>query len=365
MSSNTTDILTPWKEHLQVCGARMDHDRVLGFEQNRNMESGTSGLETSMFALSHLGILDVAGEEADSFLDAMLTVRVSDWNEHDLRLAALCDIKGRVLFVGWMWRCDAGFSWLLPGAELEAARKTLQRYVLRAKVALIIRQDVVVMGLVGADASALIRHENLPFADRGMMRSDDVSVAALPRAGDKDRLLILGRPDTLISLWRHFQEQCRPSGYNGWELYAIQACEPCVSGGLKGELVAQMINLDWLGAVDFDKGCYIGQEVIARLHYRGRASRRMFRGKVSSDAIVLVEAGMKLWSDAQGGQMLGMVIRSARGIDGGWSLLASVRLEDREATLPMPAWIDGVRREAIVWEHDPCRLVVPESPQSS
>jgi folate-binding protein YgfZ len=109
-----------------------------------------------------------------------------------------------------------------------------------------------------------------------------------------------------------------------WDWLEIRAGVPVVLPPVQEELVPQMANLDLIGGVSYEKGCYPGQEIVARMHYRGTLKQRMYRASVATDG--KVEPGSKLYGPAFGDQACGTVINAARSPEGGYDLLAAIQI---------------------------------------
>jgi len=122
-----------------------------------------------------------------------------------------------------------------------------------------------------------------------------------------------------------------------WRWIDIRNGLPWITAATQDELVPQMANLERLGAVSFDKGCYTGQEVVARSQHLGKIKRRMFLANVSARA----EAGDKLYSEDLGDQASGMVVNAEVSPDGGTDLLAVVQTASREASTVHLRSLDG------------------------
>jgi len=210
-----------------------------------------------------LGLLAARGPDARRFLQGQLSQDVLTLGPDELRLAGCHNPQGRVLAVLWLIADGDDVLALCPRELLTDLLGTLRRFTLRAKVTLSDESDQWrVDGVVaepGADAAALRTTPGLRLFPRGATgrRWIALQAAALPDA------LADVAPDDLDE--------------NAWPLLEIADGLPQVLLATRGEFVAQMLNLDVLGGIAFDKGCYTGQEVIARAHYRGKVKRRAQR----------------------------------------------------------------------------------------
>ncbi|MES1925467.1 folate-binding protein [Salinisphaera sp. T31B1] len=212
-----------------------------------------------------LGIICVQGPDAASFLRAQLTNDVARLGPDRHFLAAWCDAKGRTEMIARVVETETdGYLLILPQALIEPMIKRLQMYVLRAKVALSdMTGERAVYGLTGATLPAPGHTE----ARAGMR------VLGLPASRDgAARALVIGDNSVMPA-----SNDAMATDDERWLIADIDAGLPVVLPATRGLFVPQMLNLHWLMAIDFDKGCYPGQEIIARLHYRGTLTRRTFR----------------------------------------------------------------------------------------
>ncbi len=225
--------------------------------------------------LESLGVLRVRGADVITFLQGQLSNDLARAAPDRSLLAGYHNPQGRTIA---LLRCVAlaaeDLLAIVPRELAAPVMSRLTKFILRAKVRLsdestqwAIEGVLAAAALEGAaDALAHLR----PATAGGVLRVSDSSIV---RIGESAARLLLLRPAGAPSLL-----EALPSlTLQEWRLGAIGAGEPQVYAATSEEFVAQMLNLDLLGAIAFDKGCYTGQEVIARAHYRGRVKRRMQR----------------------------------------------------------------------------------------
>ncbi|MFC3104514.1 CAF17-like 4Fe-4S cluster assembly/insertion protein YgfZ [Salinisphaera aquimarina] len=262
---------------------------------------------------SPLGVIEVRGDDAGTFLRAQLTNDVARLGPDRNFLSAWCDAKGRALMVTRVLVDNDGYLLLLPVDLVDSVLKRLRMFVLRARVTL---EDATprfdIYGMVTDDA---------PTANRTEARDDHLLLGLPTPSDDRPRALVLApagkkRPAGALAVDDH-----------AWALMDIDAGLPELHAATQGLFVPQMLNLHWLLAIDFDKGCYPGQEVIARLHYRGTLTRRLYRMAWSGQMPV---AGADVLDGA--GERQGTVLQSAGTGDSG-RLLAV--LKTSAATQPL------------------------------
>lgn len=242
--------------------------------------SGTENWPDDGIRLSHLGAIEVAGDDADTFLNAQLTVDTDRIEPGRSRPAAWCDAQGRALIVFQVIRLEPTRFLLLCPADLMAETlKRLQMFVLRARVTLAALPDNWDRrGFPLESATRALGDAGLPALekDNAVAHNDDWLAIRLP--GDPARCLLAARRDAATE----------PTGVEdpqhlaAWRLAGIRAGLPVIHTATRALFVPQMLNLHWLNGLDFDKGCYPGQEVVARLQFRGKLKRRLFRGTTTA-----------------------------------------------------------------------------------
>jgi len=270
--------------------------------------------------LSNLGVVAVRGADAGPFLNAQLTVDVIALQAQHWQLGAYCSVKGRVLALFEMWRDDDGFRLLLPAEQSEPLRTRLARFVLRSKARLDDASgEWITFGLTGPGAEAALQAAGLqcPQVPWTGCRQDDgarlVRVPASPRTGARLMLLV---PAATAAAWRGKLASIAPVDAGVWWWSKVDAGLPDVVAVTQERFIPQMLNLDVLGAVHFRKGCYPGQEVVARSQYLGKLRRRMMRGHAEH-----ASAGEDLFAQDDAGGPVGTVVMAAASPEGGVDLL--------------------------------------------
>jgi hypothetical protein len=142
---------------------------------------------------------------------------------------------------------------------------------------------------------------------------------------DDQRFLILVPPESAPHLWDALAQNAVQAGTDAWDLSLILAGIPTVTAATQEEFVPQMANFELVGGVSFKKGCYPGQEIVARMQYRGGLKKRMARVHLDGDARPL--PGQSVYSSAFGDQSAGMVVNVAASPDGGFEALVVAQLE--------------------------------------
>ncbi|GAB3376780.1 folate-binding protein YgfZ [Massilia agri] len=279
--------------------------------------------------VTDLGLIAVQGEDAASFLHNQLTNDVEHLGRNEARLAGYCTPKGRLQATFLVWRDPDTVFLQLPRAIQAPLQKRLSMFVLRAKAKL---RDATteapfaaVLGLGGAKAeTALRRHvATLPDAPYGKVEGEFGTVIRLLDAFKAPRYLWLATVEAASGALPALAGELALGGTQAWQLAAIHAGVPQIAAATQEQFVPQMVNLELLGGVNFKKGCYPGQEIVARSQYLGKLKRRTALATVANPA---ARAGDEVYSMEDPGQPCGMVVNAAPNGLGGADLLVELKL---------------------------------------
>ncbi len=334
-----------WKNCLAESGAVFDDaGQALHFGDAAAEASAVTGSDV-IAALSAFGLITAAGADAVPFLQGQLTNDIRRVDEHHSQLSGYCTPKGRLLTVLRLFRRGEDYQLLLPAALLDATLTRLSRYVLRSKLTLTRADDCLagfglsgpaseqLLGTLGVDAPAIVDE---------VRQAGELSILRV--AGIHPRFMIFGPHAAVVAAWRTLRAQARPVGRDAWALLDIINGIPHVEPGTVEEFIPQTVNLDLLGAIAFDKGCYTGQEIVARLHYRGTTKRRMYLAHCAAGETP--RAGEAVTAPG-GEQAVGHVVNAATDPNGGFLLLASLIQEQVQDGLHLRQAIDGAGAPAL------------------
>ena len=322
-----------WKTFLTDNGAEFSSDnenQVKSFgnpvRENRVTVSGDT-----LCDLSHLGLIQVYGDDARAFLQGQTSNDVNQVNDNHSQLSAYCNPKGRMLASFRIFQRSETFYLVLPRELLEDTMKRLRMFVMMSKVTLEDADDTLVrFGFSGPTAS-----DELESALGGKPPGNPNEVTQqggitlIRAAGDIPRFELYGELDAMSSLWDKLNVRAAPVGASSWRLLDILAGIPTLYLATREAFIPQMVNLEVIDGVSFQKGCYPGQEIVARTHYLGKPKRRMFRLQFNSS--IAPEPGAALFSSTDPtGQPIGTIVSSAPHPEGGYSALAVVTLKYAE-----------------------------------
>jgi tRNA-modifying protein YgfZ len=275
--------------------------------------SDTYSLE-GIAALSHLGVIRARGDDAVPFLQGQLTNDVAGLGMSEARLAGYCSAKGRLLASFFVWKAAPDELLLACSADVLAATlKRLSMFVLRAKCKLSdASAEVPLFGLSGAAATRWFGAA-APSAGWRVGEHDGARVLRLPDA--------VGTPRYILATQATAPE-LPPLSLEAWRWLEVQSGVPLIEAVNVEQFVPQMVNLELVGGVNFQKGCYPGQEVVARSHYRGTLKRRM----ALFDTTAQAHAGDDVFHDHDPSQPAGRIVNAAPSPRGGSSALIEVKL---------------------------------------
>lgn len=315
-----------WQNFLTQHGATIDAGVVQRFGDDA-AELVATAQGTVLCDLSQFGILKVAGEDAQSFLQNLLSSDVREVSEQHAQGSSLNSPKGRMQATFLIWRTGADYFLHLPRSLCAAIQKKLSMYVLRAKVKITDASDeIICLGLSGAGAAELLQ-KHFGSVPQDLLAVEQHENASVIRAGAQ-RFQINTTPQHALALWQSLSATARPAGSPCWDWLNIRAGIPVILPATQEHFVPQMANLDLIGGVSFKKGCYPGQEIVARMQYLGKLKRRMYLAHIEGNTVP--QPGDELHSAEMEGQPSGMVVNATTAPGGSWDLLAVVQISSRE-----------------------------------
>jgi hypothetical protein len=282
--------------------------------------------------LPQFGVIDTTGDDAASFLHAQLTNDVQHLDAANARLAGYCSAKGRLLASFLSWRSGDTIR-LLVSKDLQAAvQKRLSMFVLRAKAKLVDASgELAVVGLAGDVRRALSGvFDALPDGVHVQVDGAAGTLIRVPDALGHLRYLWIGPKAQVEALLPSLDGKLKRVSPAVWDWLDIRAGEPRITQPVVEQFVPQMVNFDVLGAVNFRKGCYPGQEVVARSQYRGTIKRRTSLANVAGE-LETVRPGTELFHSDDPGQPCGMIVNAASAQAGGVDLLVETKLAALES----------------------------------
>lgn len=288
-----------------------------------------------LVALTDRSSLHVIGAEAGELLQAMLTQEILTLDGSKAARAAFCNAKGRAYVTLSVHplepQIEQGYALTLPNNLVQETLKLLKLYILRRKATLTERDDWVQAGLIGQpgqDVAAVLPDAPLAQAWHQPAGSESPVLITREDRGETTapRYSLQGSVPAVKAMWTLLSADSQVSigSLDEWHLQEIEDGLPSIAPETWGHFVPQWINLDLLSSVSFKKGCYPGQEVVARMHYLGKPNRRMLTAHLDCGKDIAPGTPVML---PDGETSVGEVVRSARTANGEQcNLLAVIKL---------------------------------------
>ena len=222
--------------------------------------------------LLSVGVVSISGSDALSFINGQFTTDCNDVTTNVGQLSGWCDPKGRILFLFTLYRDDKQIFAVLPRAQIDRFLSRLRMYVLRADVQLVdITSSSSVFGVIGNAQIGQTDTSSLTEARATAHNADGTSI--MRQGIGRPRFIVVGPDSTAVDRWRELSIPL--AGEATWCAMDSFAGAPRIDEQSQGQYLPQQLNLDRLDGVSFSKGCYPGQEIIARLKYRGDVKKRL------------------------------------------------------------------------------------------
>lgn len=323
-----------WQQTLASRGATLDEAGLAVFPP------APPGAKALIADLGHLVLIGIEGRDAADFLQNQLTSDVAGLADGQWQWTGYCNAKGRLIATLRLMRCGDRFLAELPRTLAGDLVTRLSRYVLRSQVKIaVLAEETIGIGLAGLE----------PAVELGTASPGDHGIASVEggfivRAG-KDRWHCYLTVDAAIAVWERLAARAAPITTGDWMRFDVADGIPWILPATRELFVPQMVDLERIGGVSFSKGCYPGQEIVARSQYLGEVKRRLH---IAHTAAAL-DPGAPIGS---AGQTAGNVVASAPAGDGGFRVLAVIDAETASQG-NVSATTSGTRLEAVRRVHAP------------
>lgn len=318
-------MLSEWQAFLQQSGATLAAGRVEHFGAPEAEQA--AALQGDIIVdLSHFGLLRVEGPDSLTFMQGQFTNDVRQVTADRSQLSGHLSPKGRLFNVFRLFQRDGTYYLRMPAELVQPALERLRKYVLMSKVTLADAGDSLLrLGVSGPHAYARLSQD----LDRMPQAADEVAhgkgLTVIRVAGPHPRAEVYGDTASIKALWQRLGAVAKPAGAAAWALLDIHAGLPNVFPANVEAFVPQMVNLQLVNGVSFRKGCYTGQEVVARMQYLGTLKRRMYLAHIAGDTVPV--PGTELYcSNSDSGQGAGKVVDAQPAPGGGADLLVVVQV---------------------------------------
>lgn len=245
-----------------------------------------------IFHLKEMAVVEVSGADAMGFLHGQFTNHINEIGDA-FRLAAYCQPQGRILSLMRVVKKDDLFYLIMPQDLIEGFIKRLSMFILRSKVSIRLADELAVFGVI-------LQNKQLPDIDHAVIDNDMV-IGRVSNWSNLQRALLVANPEKVLNQMQVTEDSAM------WFLSEIETSTPWVFEKTKEAFIPQWINLDLIGGLVFDKGCYPGQEIISRMQHLGKTPRRL--ALLKSDSKVLVEPKSDVFLN---GEAVGQAVMSVQ-----------------------------------------------------
>lgn len=320
-----------WQQHINALGGKMDAAGNISFHaplDEIKLVANNDGLAL----LSHYTILDISGADAQNFLQGQFSNDVATLHTNDAQQNSYCSPKGRVLAqFRLIQRADNHYQMLLPRSISDSIMKRLRMFVLRAQVTIEEAPQLVCLGFSGESIEAHLRNTfaQLPEDVNAGICERELLLLRITR--QPSRFILIARQEALLAQWPTLSANLTLFGQHGWQWQDIHAGLPVIHSETADEFVPQMLNLQTLQGISFSKGCYPGQEIVARTHYLGKLKRRMYR--LHTDTGDIPNNGTDIYDSNGDAQSVGKVVVAEPNPEQGVDLLAVLKISAEQGQL--------------------------------
>ncbi|EIJ44310.1 folate-binding protein YgfZ [Beggiatoa alba B18LD] len=341
-----------WTQFLQQKGAQWDARNVLNFGQP-NVEQQAVLTQDVLMDLSAYGLLQVTGNDAEKFLQGQFTNDVRQVNGQRSQLSAWCNAKGRVLYTFHLIKRNNDYLIFLPYEGLEAVQKRLKMFVLRADVQFTDVSEQLVSISIAGNHSVQYLSEALGFAvpQESNMSITQGQYTVVRIAGQTPRYLVIADSETQCQTWQTLTaKSVRAVGSSAWQLLNILAGIPQITTNLADQFVPQMLNYQAIGGINFKKGCYAGQEIVARMQYLATLKQRLYLIRLPADCTPQIGDDFYGVMDVQS---IGKLVNVQAHPEGGYIGLAVLSIEQAESNPVSLQKVGGATAQLLNLPYDP------------
>lgn len=270
-----------WNEFLKDNGAVFKNETVINFG-NAELETEACLNKNIITDLSSFSPVVVTGNDSESFLHGQLTGDIKSLDKDNFLLSAWCNPKGQVIVNFYIFRYNNGFLLLVPDELCEKFIQRLKMFILRAEVEITNKRNHLIS--IGVNLNDKDYAELLPeniLTEQSIKQMEDFYCLNIDK--NHPRMIFTGNIKNISELWKKLSDNIIPVGTHMWQMLDILAGIPWINEQCTEHFLPQYLNLDLLNGVSFDKGCYPGQEIIARLKYRGVIKHRLFLASIQQE----------------------------------------------------------------------------------
>ncbi|MFV1996841.1 MAG: folate-binding protein YgfZ [Acidiferrobacterales bacterium] len=312
-----------WQSFISGQGAHSDNEGRIQFK-DVSSETSAAAQGNVIADLSHLSLIEASGQDAETFLLGQFTNDLHSVDKQHSQLSAYCTPKGRMLAIFRVYANDNGLLLQMPSAIAVDTVSRLQMYIMRSKVTLEPVDNLVSIGVAGPGVEPALAAitGDVPLKTNDTIQRNAIMVTRLP--GDRPRFSIIADIENIQSVWQQLAANLTPVGSAAWSWLEIEAGQPVVLPETAEAFVPQMANLDLVDGINFKKGCYPGQEIVARMQYLGKLKQRMISARLHASEAP--GPGDSLFAPGFRDQSVGTIVDAQASPKGGYDLLAVAKL---------------------------------------
>lgn len=313
-----------WMNFLCEIGASFNDLREVNFNSANEATSNLQQGDFFLTDLSWLGTIQVSGDDKHTYLQGQLTNDVNAVSSTLSQLSGLCTPKGRMRALFSIFSRNESLYLQLPHPLLADNLKRLKMFVLMSKVELNDASDELAkIGIYGNKAEKILQNSGFSIPKETNMVTEYNDFQLIRLSGETPRFECAGTVENMKSLWQTLQPQAQLINTSHWRWLDITAGTPNVFKQTSETFIPQMLNLQAMNGISFKKGCYTGQEVVARMQYLGKLKRRMYRAHCDTEQ--LPQPGTPLHSaSSRSGQGSGNIVDAQKSPQGGIDILAVI-----------------------------------------
>jgi len=319
-----------WKDYLLQNRAEQNADGLFIFNNTFDGAESTEG-NNLICDLSHFSTVVVAGNDAAAFMQGQFTNDVDKVDEGHSQISAFCNNKGRMLANFRLFQNQQNYFLSIRNDLVESSIEHLQKYVLRSQVAIQdVSEQLIHIGISGDNAETLLSGfiEKPDTAVDSVSSNDDY--IAIRVAGTTPRYEVFCSLEKAKALWKDLSQKARVANSAYWDYLNIKNGLPLIDSHTREAFVPLMANMELINGVSFEKGCYTGQEIVARTHYLGKQKRRTYRIKITSDSAP--KAGDQLATDTSTeNQYTGTLVNVYQTAKNEYEALAVIQIKSAES----------------------------------
>ena len=332
--------MSDWNSFLLAQGARTDTHNNIDVNYPELNSPDLNSEPTYLIALQQQGLLSINGTDAAKFLQGQITCDVNELANNTTRLGAQCNIKGRMLLCfRALQTSNEQIILRMQQGLIAKGIISFGKYIVFSKAKLAdISQDYRCVGIAGSNASQIVADVlgvSIATDDEWQLAGNSIVIRL-----NANRFECWLNVNEAEQTWQKLATHCVMAGQNVWTLLNIQAGLGDITPETFEAFTPQAINLQLVNGINFRKGCYTGQEIVARLHYRGNLKRHMYRfefaldgNELATSAAALPKAGSELHNSE--GKVVGEIVIAAKKTASTGELLASV-VDDQRIDLYLP-----------------------------